>query len=85
MSNWISVDDRLPEIIEHEKGSIEGISMPVLVLLKQPCQWIGSTCSVMRCFKGGRGDLISIHWDDAKAEDVTHWQPLPEAPESNDE
>jgi hypothetical protein len=80
---WISVDDRLPEIIENCKGSIAGISEPVMVMFKDKGE-VNSYMGVSRLFKGGRGDLTSFHWDFDYPK-VTHWKPLPSPPQEKED
>ena len=73
---WVSVNDRLPPIKENYPGSGTGHSKPVLVYM--PGKPKGDDYDVQRCYRGGRGDTTSIHWD--WGEPVTHWMPLPIIP-----
>lgn len=77
---WISIDERLPEIIEMYPGSGTGNSDPVLVYLDDENDE-GKQIAVWRCFRGGQGDTTTIHWD-WKSPKVTHWQPLPAPPQT---
>ena len=76
---WISVEDRLPEIVEWQPGSVAGISDPVLVYLDSEGE-SGSRMEVWSLRRGGRGDLTSLYWD-WDSPKVKYWMPLPPAPE----
>ena len=76
---WISVEDRLPDIIEWSPGSVAGISDPVLVYLDSEGE-SGSRMEVWSLRRGGRGDRTSLYWD-WDSPKVTHWRPLPAAPD----
>ncbi len=76
---WISVEDRLPDIIEWSPGSVAGISDPVLVYLDSEGE-SGSRMEAWSLRRGGRGDRTSLYWD-WDSPKVTHWMPLPPAPD----
>jgi Protein of unknown function (DUF551) len=71
---WISVDERLPEIIEWSPGSVAGISEPVYVYFGED-----EDQAVWRYRRGGRGDLTSCYWD---LDEITptHWRPVYASP-----
>jgi len=73
---WISVDERLPEIIEWSPGSVAGISEPVYVYFGED-----EDQAVWRYRRGGRGDLTSCYWD---LDEITptHWRPVHVSPTS---
>lgn len=72
MSEWISVDERLPE---SERGP-ESANVLVYCVGKGCMQ--GFYCHDDEEWYDMEGYSMSIH----SAEEVTHWMPLPEAPES---
>jgi hypothetical protein len=78
MSDWIDVRERTPEIHENSPGSGTGVSDPVLVYLDDEHS-NEARMEVWRCFRGGRGDRTSIHWD-WDSPKVTHWKPLDAPP-----
>jgi hypothetical protein len=71
---WISVADRLPEIIEWSPGSVAGISEPVYVYFGED-----EDQAVWRYRRGGRGDLTSCYWD-LDGITPTHWRPVHASP-----
>jgi hypothetical protein len=73
--DWIPVEKMLPKIKEHYPGTGTGSSKQVMVYSPDCPE---GPVQVWRCYRGGRGDTTSIHWDyDYK---VTHWMPLPPPP-----
>lgn len=72
MSEWISVKDRLPE--KH-----------ILCLVTyHPCHWVQNTDFTKTLV--GTDRLIGKNmWARNKYQNVTHWMPLPEPPEEENE
>lgn len=79
MAEWISTKDRLPEE-----------NTPVLICTQWGDVWMASYYSECRL---AQKLLSPAHWDietlrgggiDFMAKDVTHWMPLPEPPEGED-
>lgn len=71
---WISVNERLPEIHEWRAGSIAGISDAVLTIDEDA----PDTMTVQHLRKGGQGDLTTLYWD--HGDSPTHWRPAPSLP-----
>ncbi len=71
---WISVNERLPEIHEWRAGSIAGISDAVLTIDEDD----PDTMTVQRLRKGGQGDLTTLYWDNGDS--PTHWRSAPSLP-----
>lgn len=71
---WISVNERLPEIHEWWAGSIAGISDAVLTIDEDD----PDTMTVQRLRKGGQGDLTTLYWDNGDS--PTHWRSAPSLP-----
>lgn len=71
---WISVNERLPEIHEWRAGSIAGISDAVLTIDEDD----PDTMTVQHLRKGGQGDLTTLYWD--HGDSPTHWRPAPSLP-----
>lgn len=73
MSEWISVDDRLPDIGEdvliHERWA----SVPCIAWITECGIWLAN-----KDFISCDGDCV-IETDIEQSE-VTHWMPLPDAP-----
>ncbi len=66
MSQWISVKDRLPEIIREADGGVN------CVLGLYPEGVIDA---------GHRIQVINTVWANKPVASITHWMPLPELPE----
>lgn len=71
---WISVNERLPEIKEWREGSIAGISDAVLTIDEDD----PDTMTIQCLRKGGQGDLTTLYWDHGDC--PTHWKPAPQPP-----
>jgi hypothetical protein len=71
---WVSVNERLPEIHEWRAGSIAGISDAVLTIDEDDLD----TMTVQCLRKGGQGDLTTLYWD--HGDSPTHWRPAPSLP-----
>lgn len=73
MSNWISVDDRLPK--HNKKIYSEGVEV---LVWPRP----NSATGVSTAFYGRRINAISSFYKyGAVIDGITHWMPLPEPPE----
>lgn len=79
MSNWIKVEDRLPELRKAVLVYAPGMKEPITCMYYDPesdsaefGEWV-SEPSVP-----GRGGWVSL-----TASEVTHWMPLPEPPSGN--
>ncbi len=80
VQEWISVKDRLPD----KKGAF-------LVYVKTKNKWCGyiKTTWFTPCYEGVEEDMqgkqvwydYDSDWGDYEVRDVTHWMPLPPAPE----
>lgn len=68
---WISVDDRLPELIPRSAGT--GYSEAVVVLT--------SGKKAMIAIWDGIDFICAARYWGAEGEQITHWMPLPELPE----
>lgn len=73
--DWIPVEKQHPRIIENYPGSGTGKSKPVLVFDPSDPD---DPLKVQRCWRGGKGDTTTIHWD--WGGHITHWMPLPPPP-----
>ena len=70
MSEWISVKDRLPELIPCNAGT--AYSEVVIV-------WTSGRKAMAAVFSGDSFICAADYWE-AWDEEVTHWMPLPEPP-----
>jgi len=79
MSEWISVEEKLPEMLERKHMGSLRVSDPVLAFGSRYGVGGGDPSRhVATCWSNGE-------WYDAddtnyKSENVTHWQPLPDLP-----
>jgi hypothetical protein len=74
MSEWISVKDRLPELIERDG-------------FKNPCSRAVLTCDGDKMSVGYRWKSGSDEYflpNDRELNEITHWMPLPEPPNAFD-
>lgn len=94
MSEWISVKDRLPEVIWHENKNGRFFSSQQVFLLRRiagdyfACsygEWdqscIPPAWRVWHEFADENGEADCETWI---VDDVTHWMPLPKFPEIED-
>lgn len=70
MSEWISVEDRLPELIPCNAGT--AYSEAVIV-------WTSGRKAMIAVWDGKRFLCAADYWE-AWDEEITHWMPLPEPP-----
>lgn len=79
MTEWISVEERLPEIEDDRKGGHRPRSIRVLCVCQQK--------SGKRFVKEGYYELFNNTpcWRiPGSIDDVTHWMPLPKPPKAGD-
>lgn len=76
MSEWISVEDRLPECPHEYTADDTMVSQSVLICDSSmwPCIGMG------HMVEGGKWTLYGGEHDFMWPETITHWMPLPEAP-----
>jgi hypothetical protein len=70
MSEWISVEERLPELIPCNAGT--AYSEAVIV-------WTSGKKAMIAVWSE-KGIICAADYWDAWEEDITHWMPLPEPP-----
>lgn len=75
MSEWISVKDRLPDLILCRAGS--AYSDAVIV-------WTSGRKAMIAIYDGIDFLCAADYWD-AFGEEITHWMPLPEPPNEPEE
>jgi hypothetical protein len=71
-SEWISVEDRLPDVIPCSAGT--AYSEGVII-------WTSGRKAMIGVFDGDDFLCAADYWE-AEDEEVTHWMPLPEPPHS---
>ena len=76
MSEWISVDDRLPECKFECNESFSLVSNSVLVCDKNDLP----SCGIGHCHYDGGWTVYCGEYDFMNPGSVTHWMPLPDAP-----
>lgn len=74
---WISVEDRLPEIDDVVLVHRYGLQEPFIGTLLEEIPTFEETFDTFTYWDDARND--GQHWDD-----VTHWMPLPEPPKEKD-
>lgn len=82
--DWIPVSERLPELTQFADSNTTGFSDSVLVLVTADDEPGDKYYEVAQYHYSGNPNLRSGWLGDSGAimDTVTHWQPLPEAPES---
>lgn len=74
MSEWISVEERMPEDLPENKNKK---AIKVIVCTKTRCNKIRTVKTMVR----GRMYDFDHNWNWPGCAEVTHWMPLPEPPE----
>ncbi|MGB2063581.1 MAG: DUF551 domain-containing protein [Marinomonas gallaica] len=75
MSEWISVEDKLPEVRVNVLIYEKYTSVPVVAYRTEYGDWCASTEAY-----DTNGDAIVV--DNLIQEDITHWMPLPKPPKA---